>query len=207
MTKKNEHVDAKDIESIDEVEVESLETEAYDSLEETIETVDSEDVEIEENIDESKEAQLEKALAEKEAEVSELKDRLQRAMAEFDNFRKRTQKEKSQMYENGAKDILEKILPVVDNFERALEHIKEDEKDSPMAQGIEMIYKLVISTLKDMGVVEIEALDCEFNPDLHHAVSHEESDKHEANRVVNVFQKGYKYKEQVLRYSMVKVVN
>ncbi len=143
----------------------------------------------------------------KEAEAKEHLDRLQRTMAEFDNFRKRTLKEKSQMYENGAKDVLEKLLPVIDNFERALSCIKDDEKKQPFVKGVDMIYKQLMATLSDIGVEEIEAEGQEFDPNLHHAVSHEENDEYGDNQVAEVMQKGYLYRDQVLRYSMVKVVN
>jgi len=144
---------------------------------------------------------------ESEDKSQEYLERLQRTMAEFDNFRKRTIKEKAAMYENGAKEILEKIIPVIDNFERALSSVTEEEKESPFTKGIEMIYKQLMSTLKDIGVEEIEAIGNEFDPNLHHAVSHEENEEYGENEVIEVLQKGYMYKDKVLRYSMVKVVN
>jgi molecular chaperone GrpE len=128
-------------------------------------------------------------------------------MAEFDNFRKRTIKEKAQMYESGAKEVLDKLLPVVDNFERAFDAATDDHKEDPFVKGIDMIYKQVMAMLDDLGVEEIEALGEEFDPNLHHAVQHEASEDHDDNTVVDVFQKGYMYKDTVLRYSMVKVVN
>ncbi len=111
------------------------------------------------------------------------------------------------MYDSGAKEVLENLLPVIDNFERALEHISEEEKDLGITKGIEMIYKQLMDTMTELGVKEIDALHQEFDPNLHHAVTHEENDAYDDNLVAEVFQKGYMYKETVLRYSMVKVVN
>ena len=128
-------------------------------------------------------------------------------MAEFDNFRKRTEKEKSQMYEIGAKDIIDKILPVIDNFERGLAVVTEDKKDESFVQGMEMIYKQLMTTLESAGVKVIEAVGQEFNPDFHNAVMHVEDDEVGENIVVEEFQKGYMYRESVVRYSMVKVAN
>ena len=128
-------------------------------------------------------------------------------MAEFDNFRKRTEKEKSQMYEIGAKDIIDKILPVIDNFERGLSVVTEDKKDDSFVQGMEMIYKQLMTTLEAAGVKVIEAVGQEFNPDFHNAVMHVEDDEVGENIVVEEFQKGYMYRESVVRYSMVKVAN
>lgn len=156
---------------------------------------------------EEKAPTLEEILAAKEAEVVAANDRYQRTMAEFDNFRKRTIKEKSQMYESGAKEILDKLLPVIDNFERAFDAATDDHKEDPFVKGIDMIYKQVMAMLDDLGVEEIEALNKPFDPDLHHAVQHEASEDHDENMVVDVYQKGYMYKDTVLRYSMVKVVN
>ena len=143
----------------------------------------------------------------KDEKIEELTDRLKRSMAEFDNFRKRTEKEKSAMYEIGAKDIIEKILPVVDNFERGLATIPEDAKETPFAEGMEKIYKQFVKTLEDMGVTPIEAVGKEFDPNLHNAVMHDEDDSMEANIISEEFQKGYMYKDSVVRHSMVKVVN
>jgi len=143
----------------------------------------------------------------KEAEAKENFNKWQRTLAEFDNFRKRTVKEKSMMYENGAKDVVEKLLPVLDNFERALNHMSEEEKNSAVAQGILMIYKQLLNTFNDLGIVEIDATGKEFDPNLHHAVSHEENDAYGENEVVEVLQKGFIYKERVIRHSMVRVAN
>ena len=142
-----------------------------------------------------------------ENENKELLNRLQRSMAEFDNFRKRTLKEKSMMYENGAKECLEAILPVVDNFERAIGSCEEDIKETAFVKGIEMIYNQLESVLKEIGVAEIEAVGKEFDPNYHNAVTHVDDDEYGENEVVEQFQKGYIYKDSVLRYSMVKVAN
>ena len=139
-----------------------------------------------------------------EQKVEELTDRLKRTMAEFDNFRKRTEKEKSSMYVIGAKDIIEKILPVVDNFERGLAQAPEDD---PFAEGMQKIYKQFTTTLDELGVKPIEAVGKEFNPDFHNAVMHVEDEEVGENIVVEEFQKGYTYKDFVVRHSMVKVAN
>lgn len=156
---------------------------------------------------EAEETSPEAEMAAKEEEVKAATERYQRTMAEFDNFRKRTIKEKAQMYESGAKEVLDKLLPVIDNFERAFDAATEDHKEDPFVKGIDMIYKQVLAMLDELGIEEIEALNQPFNPDLHHAVQHEASEDHEDNMVVAVYQKGYTYKDTVLRYSMVKVVN
>ncbi|EGB93753.1 MAG: nucleotide exchange factor GrpE [Clostridium sp.] len=143
----------------------------------------------------------------KDEKIDELTDRLTRQMAEFDNFRKRTEKEKSQMYEIGAKDIIEKILPVVDNFERGLAAVPEEEQSNPFAQGMEKIYKQLMTTLEEIGVKPIEAVGNEFNPDFHNAVMHVEDEEFGENIVAEEFQKGYTYRESVVRHSMVKVAN
>lgn len=143
----------------------------------------------------------------KDEQIAELTDKLKRQLAEFENFRNRTEKEKSQMYTVGARDVIEKILPVVDNFERGLKTIPEEEKESPVASGMEMIYKQLMTVLTDLGVTPIEAVGQEFDPNLHNAVMHVEKEELGENVVADEFQKGYKYKDAVLRHSMVKVVN
>ena len=143
----------------------------------------------------------------KDEKIEELTDKLTRQMAEFDNFRKRTEKEKSQMYEIGAKDIIEKILPVVDNFERGLGSVPEEEKNAPFVEGMEKIYKQLMTTLESVGVKPIEAVGQEFNPDFHNAVMHVEDDELGENIIAEEFQKGYMYRESVVRHSMVKVAN
>ena len=139
--------------------------------------------------------------------IEELEDRVKRQMAEFDNFRKRTEKEKSHMYEVGARDVIEKILPVVDNFERGLAAIPEEEKGSPFAEGMDKIYKQLMTTLTDLGVEPIEAVGHEFDPNFHNAVMHIEDEELGENVVAEEFQKGYLYKDSVVRHSMVKVAN
>lgn len=139
-----------------------------------------------------------------EQKVEELTDRLKRTMAEFDNFRKRTEKEKSSMYIIGAKEIVEKILPVVDNFERGLAQAPEDD---PFAEGMKMIYKQMMTAFDEMGVKPIEAVGKDFDPNLHNAVMHVEDESVGENIVVEEFQKGYTYKDFVVRHSMVKVAN
>ena len=141
----------------------------------------------------------------KDQQIEELNDRLMRNMAEFDNFRKRTEKEKSMMFELGAKDIVEKILPVIDNFERGLASISEEEKEGAFAKGIEAIYKQLLQTLETAGVKQIEALNKEFDPNFHNAVMHAEDAELGENIVAEEFQKGYKLHDRILRPSLVKV--
>ena len=143
----------------------------------------------------------------KDEKIEELTDRLTRQMAEFDNFRKRTEREKSQMYEIGAKDIIEKILPVIDNFERGLAAVPEESKEDPFVEGMEKIYKQIMTTLEGVGVKPIEAVGQEFNPDFHNAVMHVEDDSQGENIIVEEFEKGYTYRDVVIRHSMVKVAN
>ena len=143
----------------------------------------------------------------KDEKIEELTDRLTRQMAEFDNFRKRTEKEKSQMYEIGAKDIIEKILPVVDNFERGLDAVKEEEKEDPFVQGMEKVYKHLLTTLEGIEVKPIEAVGQPFDPNFHNAVMHVEDENFGENEVAEEFQKGYMYRDSVVRHSMVKVAN
>ena len=142
----------------------------------------------------------------KDEKIEELTDRLTRQMAEFDNFRKRTDREKSQMYEVGAKDVIEKILPVVDNFERGLE-AAAGEEENPFMKGMEQIYKQLMTTLEGIGVKPIEAVGKEFDPDFHNAVMHVEDEEVGENIITEEFQKGYMYRESVVRHSMVKVAN
>ncbi|MDE7333938.1 MAG: nucleotide exchange factor GrpE [Lachnospiraceae bacterium] len=139
--------------------------------------------------------------------IEELEDRVKRQMAEFDNFRKRTDKEKTAMFETGAKSVIEKILPVVDNFERGLAAVPEEEKGAPFAEGMEMIYKQLISELEKMEVKPIPAIGEEFNPDFHNAVMQVESDEYESGVIAQELQKGYTYRDSVVRHSMVAVVS
>ena len=138
--------------------------------------------------------------------VDELEDRVKRQMAEFDNFRKRSEKEKSAMFETGAKSVVEKILPVVDNFERGLAALSEEEMKQPFAEGMNMVYKQLITELEKLEVKPIEAVGCEFNPELHNAVMQVESEEYESGIVAQELQKGYTYRDSVVRHSMVAVV-
>ena len=143
----------------------------------------------------------------KDEQIAELTDKVKRQLAEFENFRNRTEKEKSQMYTIGARDVIEKILPVVDNFERGIKSIPEEEREAPVASGMEMIYKQLMTVLTDLGVTPIEAVGQEFDPNLHNAVMHVENEELGENIVAEEFQKGYQYKDAVLRHSMVSVAN
>jgi len=145
----------------------------------------------------------EEALKEK---VAELEDKVVRQMAEFDNFRKRTEKEKSAMFETGAKSVVEKILPVVDNFERGLATIPEEDKGTPFAEGMTMIYKQLMTELENIGVKPIEAVGKEFDPNFHNAVMQVENDELESGMVAQELLKGYMYRDTVVRFSMVAVV-
>ena len=146
----------------------------------------------------------EKALSDK---VASLEDKVKRQMAEFDNFRKRTAKEKEQMFSMGEKSVIEKMLPVVDNFERGLAAVPENEKDSAIVSGMEMVYKQLMKQLEDLGVKPIEAVGKEFDPNFHNAVMQVESDEFETGIVAQEFQKGYTYHDMVIRHSMVGVVS
>ena len=143
----------------------------------------------------------------KDEQIAELTDKLKRQLAEFENFRNRTDKEKSQMYAVGAKDVIEKILPIVDNFERGLNSIPEDAKGSAFADGMEKIYKQFVKTLDDMGVKPIEAVGKPFDPNFHNAVMHVEDENLGENVVAVELQKGYTYKDSIVRHSMVQVAN
>lgn len=143
----------------------------------------------------------------KDEQIEELNDKLRRQMAEFDNFRKRTEKEKSQMYDMGAKSIVEKFLPVIDNFERGLAAVPEDAKEDAFVVGMDKVYKQMLTELESIGVTPIEAVGQEFNPDLHNAVMQVESGEYESGVVAQELQKGYKYKDSVVRHSMVAVVS
>lgn len=134
-------------------------------------------------------------------------DKLQRTMAEFDNFRKRTNIEKASMYENGTKDTIEKLLPILDNFERAILSTSEEDKQNPMFKGIEMIFNQMVETFTNMGVCEVAGVGESFDPNIHNAVLHVEDESLGQNVVAEVMQKGYTYKDKVIRPSMVKVAN
>lgn len=143
----------------------------------------------------------------KDAKITDLEDRLKRQIAEFDNFRKRTEKEKSAMFDMGARHIIEAILPTIDNFERGLKTVPEDKEAKAFYDGMEMIYKQMLKVLSDVGVTAIDCLDKEFDLNLHNAVMHVEDEAYGNNIIIEEFQKGYKYKDTVIRHSMVKVAN
>ena len=172
----------------------------------------SEPAEAAEDDKKDKKAEKKKAKADKKQDalkekVEELEDRVKRQMAEFENFRKRTEKEKTAMFETGAKSVIEKILPVVDNFERGLASVPEEEKDGAFAQGMEMIYKQLMQELEKMEVKPIPAVGEEFNPDFHNAVMQVESDEYDSGVIAQELQKGYTYRDSVVRHSMVAVVS
>lgn len=143
----------------------------------------------------------------KDEQIEELTDKVKRQMAEFENFRKRTEKEKSQMYDMGVKSIIEKILPVIDNFERGLAAVPEEEKENAFVDGMDKVYKQMLASLTEAGIEPIEAVGQEFDPNFHNAVMHIEDEELGENIVAEEFQKGYKYHETVIRHSMVKVAN
>lgn len=143
----------------------------------------------------------------KDVQIEELTDRLKRQMAEFDNFRKRTEKEKAAMFEVGAKSVIEKMLPVIDNFERGFATLSEEEKKAPFADGMDKVYKQLLSSLEEIGVKVIEAQGKEFDPNFHNAVMHVDDENFGENIIAEEFQKGYTYRDSVVRHSMVKVAN
>ena len=148
---------------------------------------------------------VEEGSSEENPELLQLKDKYLRTLAEYENFRKRSEKEKAQMFELGAKSIIEALLPVVDNFERALSHVQEEEKDSPFVKGIEGIYKQIQKMFADCNIQEIETLGKKFDPALHNAVMTEEEGDAEEDTITQDLQKGYTYRGNVVRHSMVKV--
>ena len=179
--------------------------------EEIKEEAEEEDASGAEEQDEQKEPEkkgfFKKKKDKKDEKIEELTDMVKRQMAEFDNYRKRTEKEKSSMYEIGAREVIEKILPIVDNFERGLPAVTEEEKETPFVDGMNKIYRQLLSVFEGMGVKAIESVGQEFNPDYHNAVMHVEDEEAGENVVVEEFQKGYTYKDTVIRHSMVKVAN
>ena len=188
-----------------ELEKENQETEAYEEKEAKASETDKETEKSEDAG--KKEKAPEKKKDPKDEKIDELNDKLRRSMAEFDNYRKRTDKEKSAMYEIGAKDVIEKILPIVDNFERGLNTIPEDAKGTAFAEGMEKIYKQFVKTLDDLGVKPIEAVGKPFDPNFHNAVMHVEDENLGENVVAAELKKGYTYKESIVRHSMVQVAN
>lgn len=166
-----------------------------------------EDMPEDKKTEEEKEKKKSKKKDKKDEKIEELNDRLLRNMAEFENFRNRSEKEKAAKFDMGAKSVVEKILPIVDNFERGLAAVPEEEKDNAFVKGMEAVYKQFTTVLEEIGVVPIEAVGKEFDPNLHNAVMHEEDETKEANIISEEFQKGYMYKDSVVRHSMVKVAN
>ncbi len=153
-----------------------------------------------------KEGFFKKKKDKRDEQIEELNDKVKRQMAEFDNFRKRTEKEKSQMFDMGARTIVEKILPVIDNFERGFTTVEESDKDDAFVQGMSQVYKQLMTELEAVGVKPIEALGQEFNPDFHNAIMQVESEEYESGIVAQELMKGYMYKDTVVRHSMVAVV-
>ena len=198
-------IDSKAAEAANEEQVKETETQAEAEVVKEKEA-SSEDAQAPEG-EKEKKGFFSKNKDKKDEQIEELTDRLKRTMAEFDNFRKRTEKEKSAMYEIGAKDIIEKILPVVDNFERGLATIPEGEEKSAFAEGMDKVYKQLVKTLGDAGVKPIEAVGQPFDPNFHNAVMHIEDENLGENVVAEEFQKGYVYRDSVVRHSMVKVAN
>lgn len=170
------------------------------------ETEDEESVSKEDKKAAKKQAKLNKKEDSYKEKIDQLEDRVKRQMAEFENFRKRTDKEKTAMFETGAKSVIEKILPVVDNFERGLAGLSEEEKKQPFAEGMAMVYKQLMTELDKLEVKPIEAVGCEFDPNLHNAVMQVESDEYESGIIAQELQKGYTYRDTVVRHSMVAVV-
>ena len=164
-------------------------------------------VQAEDASDAEEQADSKKTADPKDAVIADLQDRVKRQMDEFDNFRKHTDKEKSAMFEMGASDVIKKLLPVVDNFERGFKSITDDEKETPFAKGMDMVYKQMIKMLEDLEVKPIEAVGLEFNPDFHNAVMHVEDESAGEGIIVEEFEKGYTYRDTVIRHSMVKVAN
>lgn len=191
------------------VAAEEKEQEIQEEVEEQTETPE-EAATPDDEISDPKEKKKEKKKVKKDKKdekIEELNDRLMRNLAEFENFRNRSEKEKSAMFEIGAKSVVEKILPVVDNLERGFDGLSDEEKEAPFVKGIEAVYKQMLTALEELGVTAIEAVGQEFDPNLHNAVMHDEDDSEEANKVIEEFQKGYMYKDSVVRHSMVKVLN
>ena len=192
---------------------EEKDSEEKDSKEKDSEEKDSEEKDSEEKDSEEKDSKdkglfgKKKKKDKKDEQIEDLNDRLRRQMAEFDNFRKRSEKEKSQMFDMGARSIIEKVLPVVDNFERGLAAVPEDQKDDAFVTDMDKVYKQLMTKFDSIGVKPIEALGQEFNPDLHNAVMQVESDEYEPGVVAQELQKGYMYKDTVVRHSMVAVVS
>lgn len=186
-----------------------------EDVQQDTESTDAEDADAEDTADMSradkkaakKQAKLDKKADGYKEKIDQLEDRVKRQMAEFENFRKRSEREKDAMFETGAKSVIEKILPVVDNFERGLATVPEDKKEDPFVDGMNRIYKQLLTELDNIGVKPIEAVGCEFDPNLHNAVMQVESEEYESGIVAQELQKGYTYRDSVVRHSMVAVVS
>ncbi len=189
--------------AVEDVTVESDDTAQAESTEETSDAADNGEVKKKGFFGKEEKEKKDK----KDQKIDELTDQYRRTLAEFDNYRKRTEKEKTAMFEVGAKNIIEKLLPVIDSFERGLATVSEEQKTEPFVDGMDKIYKQLVKQLEDAGVKEIEALDKEFDPNLHNAVMHVDDENVGENIIVEVFQKGYTYRDSVVRHSMVKVAN
>ena len=191
----------------DDVTAETETEETEEVTEESCEAEEnSEEAETEEKSEEKK-GFFKKKKDKKDEKIEELTDRVKRQMAEFDNFRKRTEKEKASMYEIGAREIIEKILPVVDNFERGLAAVPEENKEDAFVAGMDKIYKQMMTVLEEIGVKPIEAVGQEFDPNFHNSVMHVEDEELGENVIAEEIQKGYMYRDAVVRHSMVKVAN
>ena len=220
---RNQNTDEQEMNGTAEPDTDGAEEEAADTQQESVceEEQETDTKEPEESEEENSEEEAqgkektsrsffkkkEKKKDERDEKIAELNDRIIRNMAEFDNFRKRTEKEKSQMFEVGAKSIIEKVLPIIDNFERGLAVLGEDEKNGAFAVGMEKVYKQLLAALEEAGVKPIEAVGKEFDPNFHNAVMHIDDEELGENIVVEEFQKGYLYHDSVVRHSMVKVAN
>ena len=213
MSKKDNNIN-----NVDEADVNINDTDVTSDTDKDADTVEAQgssdaDVKIEKSDDASDAQGAEETVDinnkkdQKDAVIEDLQDRLKRQMAEFDNYRKRTDKEKSAMFEMGASDVVKKLLPIVDNFERGFKSVTEEELQTPFAKGMDMVYKQTIKMLEDLQVKPIEAVGSEFNPEFHNAVMHVEDDSQGENIIVEEFEKGYTYRDVVIRHSMVKVAN
>ena len=190
-----------DAEEADEI-IEDTEDESTEQSEDEMTEDDADD-----SSEKTKKGLFKKKKDKRDEQIEELTDRVKRQMAEFDNFRKRTEKEKTMMFDMGAKTIIEKILPVVDNFERGLAAVPEEQKDDPFVDGMDKIYKQMMTELETIGVKPIESVGTEFDPEFHNAVMQVESEEFESGVVAQELQKGYTYKDSVVRHSMVAVVS
>ena len=197
----------KQAEEVSEAEETEAETEAAESGEQAEETEESEAEDGQEAPADEKKGFFKKKKDKKDEQIEELNNKLKRQMAEFDNFRKRTEKEKTQMYDMGAKSIIEKILPVIDNFERGLAAVPEEQREDAFVVGMDKVYRQMLTELDASGVKPIEAVGQEFDPNFHNAVMQVESEEYDSGVVAQELQKGYMYKDSVVRHSMVAVVS